>query len=212
MLSNSTAVAQAIIASLGLRQTLALKLEPELDLTIRAASCKRTPQLAIIIASDIASVVATIGTLKRCWQSIKIVVIGLPNREESILRAFATGAHGVLLEEESLEQLAQAVHEVLAGRYRPPAPLIHSFLERLFQLESCAAGAMRSLPLTRLSARELEVLNCLAQGYSNQAIAGQLHIEVQTVKNHVSQILRKLGVHSRVDASRVAAASARAPQ
>ncbi len=212
VLSNNTAVAQAIIASLSLRRTQALKLCPPLDAMLSAAPCVKAPQLAIVMESDIDTVVAAIRALKHRWHWIKILVGGLPNQEESILRAFAAGAHGVVLDAEPLDQLAQAVQEVLADRYRPPPQLIRPFFERLFQLESAALGTTRLPPLTRLSGREVEVLNSLAQGQSNKAIAAQVHIEVQTVKNHLSQIFRKLGVHSRFDAGRVAALSTRDPK
>jgi two-component system nitrate/nitrite response regulator NarL len=59
--------------------------------------------------------------------------------------------------------------------------------------------------VARLSARELEILRCIERGDSNKAIARQLNVELQTVKNHVTHVLHKLGVRSRYDAARFAA-------
>jgi len=133
------------------------------------------------------------------------VVGSLPNEEVLVLKAFAAGAHGVLIEDEPLEHLKQAVDDVLVEKYRLPPQLIHPFLERLFRSESTTVSTRSPPLLTQLSAREVEILAHLSQGRSNKAIAEQVHVEVQTVKNHVTQILRKLGVHTRFDAVRVTA-------
>jgi DNA-binding CsgD family transcriptional regulator len=53
----------------------------------------------------------------------------------------------------------------------------------------------------RLTGRELEVLDCVAQGYANKEIAWQLHISEKTVKSHVSTILGKFGLESRTQAA-----------
>lgn len=76
------------------------------------------------------------------------------------------------------------------------------FFQRLIQFR--AAGG-RPVAVARLSARQVEILQYLARGQSNKEIAVAIHVEVQTVKNHVSDILRKLGVSNRFDAARLAA-------
>ena len=57
-----------------------------------------------------------------------------------------------------------------------------------------------TLLFTPLSARELEVLNYIARGNTNRAVAGAMHISDQTVKNHVTSIMRKLAVNDRTQA------------
>jgi DNA-binding NarL/FixJ family response regulator len=58
--------------------------------------------------------------------------------------------------------------------------------------------------MAHLTAREREVLRLLARGLDNQAIAARLQLSTHTARTHVGNILRKLGVHSRADAARIA--------
>ena len=83
--------------------------------------------------------------------------------------------------------------------------------DRLFDADSLAAWLQQQAPVRSysdpgepyypLSAREMEVLSCVTQGMSNKEIASMLGISHQTVKNHVTSILRKLGVEDRTQAA-----------
>jgi len=199
-----TAVAEAVVDSLGLRRFHVVRIKNS-TAALKTAASADLPRLAIVIESEAAVVVSTIQTLKRRWPRIKVVAVGLPNTEESLMRVIRSGVDGIVLAEEPLDQLARACLDVLGDNIRLPPQAVRPLFDRLVRLDQPIDKGQRSAPFVRLSGREVEILNCLERGESNKAIATELHIEVQTVKNHINQILRKLDVHSRFDAARLGA-------
>ena len=194
---------EAISQSLDLSCCAVLRLRhTETDLP-RLLLASRSPKLAIIVASEEYSLAPSVRILRRRWPEIKVLVAGLSNHEDAILRAVAARVDGIVLAEETLEQLAAAVRVVLSDAFRSPPQLIRPLFNRLARLILPKAG--RQPPIVRLSAREVEILRHIELGESNKAIAAQLFVEEQTVKNHVTKILRKLGVRTRYGAARVAA-------
>lgn len=202
VVSSSSAVGEAMVRSLNLAGGRALPL----DQTSAISGTRSVePALAILIASDLATAAASVSKLKRLWHAARILVVGVDNREEAILRCLASGAHGVVTADESLDELRLAIKDVLADQLRTPPRLIRPLLDRLVLLDRGTRHSGKGPPLARLSAREIEILSCLSHGETNKDIAVQLHLEIQTVKNHVSHVLHKLGVATRFDAARVGA-------
>lgn len=198
VLSDSVAVAEAMVGSLPFAS---LRAQP-LDDGRVAISSESEPALAILVAFDPATAATGIRRLRQRWHAVRVLVVGLENDEGSIVRTLALGAAGIVTRHESLDALRVAAEEVMAGHFRAPHHLMRPLFERLIAVRN-GARAGKQAPLARLSAREVDVLARLARGESNKDIAVQLHVEVQTVKNHVSHILRKLGVQNRYDAVRV---------
>lgn len=199
ILSQNVALAEALVASLPSTPVRVIALDSALRLDVYASE----PTMAILVAFDFATVAAGIRMLQRRWRRVRILVVGLENDEESILRTMALGALGIVTRHESLDELRVAVQEVMSDRFHLPQELMRPLFDRLVSVERGPGSLAQQTPLTRLSAREVDILACLARGETNKDIAERLHVEVQTVKNHVSHILRKLGVHSRFDAARV---------
>lgn len=204
MLCAITAVAEAVIGSLDLRTSRVVRIKNS-TAVLRTAVSPDLPRLGIVIEPEAAVIVSTIQALKRRWPRIKVVAVGLPNTEDSLMRVIRSGAEGIVLAEERLDQLAQACLDVLGDNIRLPPQAVRPLFDRLVRLDQPIGKGQQGAPFVRLSGRELEILNCLERGESNKAIATELHIEVQTVKNHINQILRKLDVHSRFDAARLGA-------
>jgi DNA-binding NarL/FixJ family response regulator len=119
-----------------------------------------------------------------------VLIVSDQAREDEVHAAMAAGAHGYLPPTCAVDELVRAVHSVARGlRYLPS-----DTARRL------ADSALRE-PLT---ARETEVLRCLARGAGNKAIANELGIGVGTVKAHVRVIFGKLEARSRTEAARIA--------
>ena len=114
------------------------------------------------------------------------------------LRAVAAGAAGCLAADTAPEQLLAAVHRAAAGE----PVLSPAVVQRL--VETQVHGAVRETALRRrfedLTAREGQILERVARGLSNAAISAELFLSEATVKTHVTRILAKLGVASRVQA------------
>ena len=136
---------------------------------------------------------------------IKVVVFGLNQSRESILRFIEAGASGYVLAEDSVDRLLdniRAVHKDFA--YISPeiaAALISRVAELRVRCERDGASISNGI---ELSPREREVLDLVRQGLSNREIADRLTIEVGTVKNHMHNVLRKLNVRSRHEAAQFA--------
>jgi len=124
-----------------------------------------------------------------------ILVLTAYDSEEQMRHAIRIGANGYCSKDTSPELLLQSVRHVLSGRYVlgsrvMSAPEVQRFVDQLEADEDVV-----------LSPREREILHYVALGYSNKAIAERLGISQQTVKNHMTAILRKLDLSDRTQAA-----------
>lgn len=132
-----------------------------------------------------------------------LLLTGYDEPEQAVHAALA-GAAGYLAKDIEPECLITAIRDVAEGRYVFGAR-VFSRRELDDWLAGQTEGARRSYsepgnPYHPLSDREMEVLNCVVRGMSNKEIANMLEISHQTVKNHVTSILRKFGVDDRTQA------------
>jgi DNA-binding NarL/FixJ family response regulator len=111
------------------------------------------------------------------------------------------GADGYVLQESSAARLAEAILSIHAGTLPCSSRIASLVLDRILEL---SRGREPDHEVEALTGREREVLQLIARRLSNKEIARQLGISNQTAKNHVHNILEKLGVHSRREAIRVA--------
>jgi DNA-binding NarL/FixJ family response regulator len=117
------------------------------------------------------------------------------------LEAAAAGAAGCIGHATNLSTLGRLVREAASGRFAVDPERLGGALKRAAARRE--AGDESDI-LARLTTREREVLGHLAGGLDNQAIAERLYVSPDTVRTHVNKILRKLGVHSRAEAARLA--------
>src|SRR5258705_3253385 len=129
----------------------------------------------------------------------KILMLTVSDEEDDLYEAIKAGATGYLLKEISIEEVADAIRAVMQGQTLI-SPSMASKLIIEFANLSKAATERTSVPVPRLTDRELDVLRLVAQGLTNREIADQLYIAENTVKNHVRNILEKLHLHSRMEA------------
>ena len=114
-----------------------------------------------------------------------------------VLAGLKAGARGYLLKDVSLDQLVDAVKTVAAGGSLVAPVVTQRLLSGLERMHNDFVSLDRPDPLTE---RETEILRLMAGGYSNKEIANSLGVAEGTVKNHVSNILSKLGVRDRTRA------------
>jgi DNA-binding NarL/FixJ family response regulator len=125
-----------------------------------------------------------------------VLSAGLDRR--AIARAIESGAAGTLDKTVSLDDVVDAVRRLRAGEMLVPLQEVVDLL-RLAAHEREREREDRQA-IERLSRREREVLQLLAEGLGSKEIADRLHITVRTERNHVASIFAKLGVHSRLQA------------
>lgn len=125
-------------------------------------------------------------------RDLRVPVVALVPGEEFAAEAWSAGARGVLLREVAAEPLRAALHAAARGlavlEPRLSAALVHA-----------RSPEPESLP-EPLTPREREVLQLLAEGLSNKAIAARLEVSEHTVKFHVNALMGKLGAQSRTEA------------
>ncbi len=143
-----------------------------------------------------------IKTLRQRGTGAKLIVTGLPNDAQQIVRYITAGASGYTLQSDSLESWLRQLQAVRAGKALLSPAIIARLMAQLSTLSRLTArfepqGALYG----ELTEREIEVFRLLAAGQSNQQIARTLIIGVGTVKNHVHNILKKLNLHSRKEAT-----------
>ena len=117
--------------------------------------------------------------------------------DQLVLAGIKAGAKGDLLKDVSLEQLVDAIQTVAEGGSLVQPAVTQRLLSGLEHMRNECVSLERPDPLTD---REPEILRRMASGFSNQEIANSLGVAEGTIKNHVSNILSKLGVRDRTRA------------
>lgn len=156
-------------------------------------------------ALEDASALDVLSEMRVTHPGKKVLVLGVPEQPEQIVRYVEAGAAGYILENDSVEVLLEklvAAHEGKAVVSPAVAAALMGRLATLATMRPAASGHdARQARLDKLTAREREVLALMAHNCSNREIAERLFIEHGTVKNHVHNVLRKLRVKSRHDAA-----------
>lgn len=146
--------------------------------------------------------------IREAAPTVAVIILSAFADRDYLLRALESGACGYLLKGTAAPALAHAVRLAKDGICALDAGLVAELISSCAQVED--ERGRRAL-IEQLSPRELEVLQLLAQGYSNREIAAHIHYSVATAKSAVSRILRKLEVKDRAQAALLAARSGLAP-
>ena len=135
-------------------------------------------------------------TINQRYPWIRIVVLTVFDDDEYIGQSLQAGAIGYLLKRTPAEQIVTAIRSAHSG-YSQLGPTIAPKVFAHLSPKSSEATVQHN---NRLSKRELEVLQLIAQGKNNQEIARELYITEGTVRNYVTRILSQLGVRDRISA------------
>ena len=145
--------------------------------------------------------IETLKRLRGSGVSAPVIMLTMSREDADLGAALRGGAQGYLLKDIEPEELVPALEAALQGNNVVACELVGT-LARLVRGDSGPqAPPPRVPPFTDLTPRELEILECIADGLSNKMIARELDITHGTVKLHVKAILRKLGLRSRVEAA-----------
>jgi two-component system, NarL family, response regulator DegU len=140
--------------------------------------------------------------IKAVLPRVQIIVLTAYHDEEQLLQAERAGASAYFPKYVTPVELVDAVRRVSVGEQllgETSAARVN--LGGLAQPESAAGTSIEDEKFVPLSAREMEILQFVARGFSNKEIATELSISRQTVKNHMTAILRKLTVEDRTQAA-----------
>jgi two-component system NarL family response regulator len=188
-------------------------LEAEADITVVGCSTNLEGALKIIQEKEVDIALVSVSlpeqkdlTLTRAivdrTLATKVLVLGLAEEADDVLKYIEAGAAGYILKDSSLQDLIETIRSTQRGEAHVSAMIAGAMIERLSSLAKMfSAGESNVIESVKLTPRERQVLQCISQGCTNQEIAALLLVEIGTVKNHVHSILEKLNVRNRDEAA-----------
>ncbi|GAB2475954.1 response regulator transcription factor [Jatrophihabitans fulvus] len=129
-----------------------------------------------------------------------VVMVTAVEDERVLLSAIEAGCAGFVTKTGSLDTVREAIARAATGESTVAPDLLARLLGRIARTRSAA----RRSPGADLTGRERDVLRGIVSGWSNQQIADDLVVSVNTVRNHVQSVLTKLGAHSKLEAAAIA--------
>jgi DNA-binding NarL/FixJ family response regulator len=185
-----------------------LSAEPDIEVVAQASGGRMGVRLAAELRPDIVLMdvrmpdlsgpEATKEILERN-RNMRVLALTVASEDRDVAAVLEAGAVGFLAKDTPIDSLVDAIHAAASGAaWLSPraAEVVLGRIRTATVADPAGTGA-----LEQLSARELEVLRLIANGLENAEIASALDISPRTAKNHVSNILAKLGLPSRVQAA-----------
>ena len=145
--------------------------------------------------------VEVLQTLRKNGAEQPVVMLTTSDRKQDLVDSLKSGAQGYLLKDMEPKELITALHSIMDGKTVVAPDLTSVLAQAVSDNDEGEAAEESESPFACLTPREMEILTHLAIGQSNKVIARDLGISIGTVKLHVKAILRKLEVHSRVEAA-----------
>lgn len=133
--------------------------------------------------------------IKRDFPEINVLVLTMYDHEEYIRPALKAGASGYVLKQAAASEMVAAIRAV----YRGEAVLSPAITRLVLDDYLHGEGEASETDLDKLTLREREVLQLIAEGHTNREIAEILHISIKTVKSHRTNLMQKLDLHDRGD-------------
>ncbi|MFC0557218.1 response regulator [Planotetraspora thailandica] len=158
------------------------------EVTLREIALHRPDVVVMDLHMPVMDGVATTERVVRDYPGTAVLVLTMVSEDTMVTEALRAGARGYLLKTAESDEIERAIRAVAAGDAIFSQAVAGRLIDRL---------SAREPPLPQLSPREREVLDEVATGATNGAIALRLHLSHKTVANHVSAILLKLGVATR---------------
>jgi len=198
------------------RQGLRLLLQSGKDIEViaEAANGREAVRLAKKLCPDV--VLMDIGMpllngfeatrqILKAVPAAKILILSAHSDIEYVNQVIELGASGYLIKQSSAKMLWKAIHEVQKG-HKVFSPSVSRCLERQNEKELNSSGVLKKKN-TRLSSRETEVLQLIAEGKANKQIAAELSISIKTVEKHRQHLMEKLNIHDTAGLTRHAISS-----
>jgi DNA-binding NarL/FixJ family response regulator len=171
------------------------------DDAVRLAAEHR-PDVALLDIHMPGSGIRAARAITKTVPTVTVVMLTQSAEEDDLFDSLRAGAAGYLLKDGDPARLADALRGVLVGEAAMPPRLVARIMQE-FSAPTTRRFVRRSAAAAKLSAREWEVMELLADGLSTEAVAGRLFLSPTTVRVHVSSVLRKLRVKDRQSAFQV---------
>jgi two-component system response regulator NreC len=184
------------------RQSLRMVLEERgLDVVGEADNGRQGVEMALelkpdVIVMDISLPLLTgieaTRRIRRELPEVKIVMLTVHDDESYIYQSFDAGANGYLIKKDAAKDLLDAIEAILQGKTYLGPNFPPEYLDNYRRL---VRSGKKADDFSRLTNREKEILQNIAEGYTSKEIAADLNISVKTVENHRANIMKKLNMH-----------------
>jgi DNA-binding NarL/FixJ family response regulator len=182
-----------------------LESEPDIEVVAEASSADEAAQKTKDLRPDL--VLMDVGMpglssfeaarqIRRSSLVTRVLFLTMYDDEEYVMECMEAGASGYLLKDAPSHQLITAVHDIYRGGKYVSAPLLGKMVDIYQSQRFDAAPRERS---ARLTPRERQILKLLAEGKSAKEVASLLDLSVRTVESHRFNLMRKIGVHNKVE-------------
>lgn len=135
--------------------------------------------------------------VRKEFPASKIIVMDLLPVHEDIVEFVNAGVSGFIMKDATLDDLVRTIRSVAEGVNVLPPQMTGSLFSQIAR-DAVARGRPEVLESVRMTPRERQVINLIAEGLGNKEIAGRLHIATHTVKSHVRNVMEKLMLHTRL--------------
>ncbi len=135
--------------------------------------------------------------VKKEFPESKVIMMDLLPVHEDIVEFVNAGVSGFIMKDATVEDLVNTIRSVAEGAHVLPPQMTGTLFSQIAR-DAVIRGRPEALESVRMTPREREVINLIAEGLSNKEIAGRLHIATHTVKSHVRNVMEKLMLHTRL--------------
>lgn len=188
-----------------------LDMQPDIKVVGMAFTGEEGLQCALDVHPDVLLVdyhmpdltgLEVIKRLREAGEQATVVVLTADTDEATMADAIAAGASGYITKQQALNEVVQAVRSASEGEPVVPPFMIPRILSHFHKQQQKEQQAQ--LIREKLSAREIEILEQLARGSSNDEISEIFVLSPNTVRTHIQNVLKKMGVHSKLQATTMA--------
>ena len=145
-----------------------------------------------------------VKSVKKKFSSTKIIVMDLVPVHEEILEFVQAGVSGFILKDATVHDFLKTIRSVAEGNKVLPNNLTDSLFSQIVEYAVRGPKSSSLIKSVRMTKREKQVIELIADGLTNKEIAQKLHLSTFTVKSHVHNILEKLALHTRVQIAKYA--------
>jgi two-component system, NarL family, response regulator DegU len=129
---------------------------------------------------------------------IKVIAMDLLPIQEDIMRFVEAGVSGFILKDASSSEFTKTIRSVAGGEKVLPPTMTGSLFSQIMDYGVNELGSSKLIQSVRMTSREREIVELIAEGLANKEIAYKLNLSIHTVKSHVHNILEKMTLNSRV--------------
>jgi DNA-binding NarL/FixJ family response regulator len=139
-----------------------------------------------------------VKSMKSEYPEIKVIVMDLFPIEQDVLQFVEAGVSGFILKDATISEFNKTIRSVASGDKVLPPTMAGSLFSQIIEYGIKELGSTKLIQSVRMTKREREIVELIAEGLANKEIALRLNISIYTVKSHVHNILEKMALNTRV--------------